>query len=94
MCIGKTHERFLFRIWFPCKSVSQYVNKSSWVEEGGVEEQNIDFSLMLGEGSEAPVRNLSAKLSLFGFPPENHVVWLAENELHFQGRKGPFFYRL
>ena len=59
-----------------------------------VEEQNIDFSLMLGEGSEAPVRNLSAKLSLFGFSPENHVVWLAENELHFQGRKGPFSYRL
>ena len=89
--MGKTHERFLFRIWFPCKSVSQYVDRSSQAEAWEFRDQNIDFSLMLGEESEAPVRNLSAKLFLFGFFSRNHIVWLAENELHFQGRKGPFF---
>ena len=91
MCIGKTHERFLFRVWFPCKSVSQYVNKSSWVEEGGVEEQNIDFSLMLGEGSEAPVRNLSANCPYLDFPPKIMLFGLQKMSFIFRAGKSHFF---
>ena len=59
--------------------------------KGSVEDHNIDFSLMLGEGSEVPVRNLSAKLSLFGFSYRKSYCLACRKCVSSSGEEGPFF---
>ena len=92
MCMGKTHERFLFRVWFPCKSVGQYVDKSSWAEAEECRGTKYWFLFDVRRGVWSPSQEFVRKTVLIWIFPRKSCCLACRKWASFSGQERAIFF--